>query len=300
MSPSSAPSRRITGSGLRCWKRSPSVTISNCSETRRRRLPAASPLHRCFQGEVWGADMYQALRRSKITLNSHIDMAGREAGNMRLFEATGVGAFLLTDFKDNLHTLFAPDREVAVWRSIDDCLAGDRPRARRRRWPRGDRACRPGEDHGAAYLSPSRGRDSGLCRRQASAAMKLPRIVRQIGKRVVQATPILRRHILSSTDYRVLGGVDEARERDGLVGRMACGTHGAAPGARLSGPDRSHEARRTAARFHASRRKPSQRPGSSNPRLLEIGCGSGYYSEVFATLLPGRRPTTPASTIPMP
>jgi spore maturation protein CgeB len=85
-------------------------------------LPGSSRLHRCFQGEVWGADMYQALRRSRITLNSHIDMAGREAGNMRLFEATGVGAFLLTDFKDNLHTLFAPDREVAVWRSIDDCL----------------------------------------------------------------------------------------------------------------------------------------------------------------------------------
>jgi spore maturation protein CgeB len=85
-------------------------------------LPASSPLHRCFQGEVWGADMYQVLRRSRITLNSHIDLAGREAGNMRLFEATGVGAFLLTDFKDNLDTLFAPDKEVAVWRSIEDCL----------------------------------------------------------------------------------------------------------------------------------------------------------------------------------
>jgi spore maturation protein CgeB len=85
-------------------------------------LPASSPLHRCFQGEVWGAEMYQVLRRSRITLNSHIDLAGREAGNMRLFEATGAGVFLLTDFKDNLHTLFAPDREVAVWRSIDDCL----------------------------------------------------------------------------------------------------------------------------------------------------------------------------------
>jgi spore maturation protein CgeB len=85
-------------------------------------LPASSPLHRCFQGEVWGADMYQVLRRSRITLNSHIDLAGREAGNMRLFEATGVGAFLLTDFKDNLDTLFAPDREVAVWRSVDQCL----------------------------------------------------------------------------------------------------------------------------------------------------------------------------------
>ena len=85
-------------------------------------LPASSPLHRCFQGEVWGAEMYQVLRRSRISLNSHIDMAGREAGNMRLFEATGVGAFLLTDFKDNLDTLFEPDREVAVWRSVDDCL----------------------------------------------------------------------------------------------------------------------------------------------------------------------------------
>ena len=89
-----------------------------------RTLPASSTLHRCFQGEVWGADMYQALRRSKITLNSHIDMAGAEAGNMRLFEATGVGAFLLTDFKTNLHTLFEPGREVAVWRSVDDCLEG--------------------------------------------------------------------------------------------------------------------------------------------------------------------------------
>ena len=78
-------------------------------------LPASSPLHRCFQGEVWGADMYQVLRRSRITLNSHIDMAGREAGNMRLFEATGVGAFLLTDFKDNLrHAVRARPRSRGV------------------------------------------------------------------------------------------------------------------------------------------------------------------------------------------
>lgn len=85
-------------------------------------LAASSPLHRCYQGEVWGADMYQVLRRSRITLNSHIDLAGTEAGNMRLFESTGVGTFLLTDFKENLHTLFDPEREVAIWHTIDDCL----------------------------------------------------------------------------------------------------------------------------------------------------------------------------------
>lgn len=85
-------------------------------------LPTSSLLHRCFQGEVWGADMYQVLQRSHITLNSHIDLVGREAGNMRLFEATGVGAFLLTDYKDNLNTLFRPGTEVVAWHSIDDCL----------------------------------------------------------------------------------------------------------------------------------------------------------------------------------
>ncbi|MGY3343474.1 MULTISPECIES: CgeB family protein [unclassified Bradyrhizobium] len=85
-------------------------------------LPASSPLHRCNQGEVWGVEMYQALRASRLTLNSHIDQAGREAGNARLFEATGVGTFLLTDLKDNLHKLFDEGREIAAWRSVDDCL----------------------------------------------------------------------------------------------------------------------------------------------------------------------------------
>jgi hypothetical protein len=86
-------------------------------------VPASSPLHRCFQGEAWGADMYQALRRSLIMLNSHIDMVGREAGIARLFEATGVGTFLLTDFKDNLQALFEPSREVVAWRSVNECLS---------------------------------------------------------------------------------------------------------------------------------------------------------------------------------
>lgn len=86
-------------------------------------LPSTSPLRRCFQGEVWGSEMYDVLRRSRISLNSHIDIAGDEAGNMRLFEATGVGSFLLTDFKRNLNTLFEADRDVVVWRSPEDCSA---------------------------------------------------------------------------------------------------------------------------------------------------------------------------------
>jgi hypothetical protein len=85
-------------------------------------LGASSPLLSCMQGEVWGRDMYQVLRRSRVTLNSHIDLVSDEAGNMRLFEATGVETLLITDHKGNLNTLFEPDVEIAVWHSIEDCL----------------------------------------------------------------------------------------------------------------------------------------------------------------------------------
>ena len=37
--------------------------------------------------------------------------------------------------------------------------------------------------------------------------------------------------------------------------------------------------------------------GIAAPRLLEVGCGSGYYSEVFADSAPRRRRAIPASTI---
>lgn len=86
------------------------------------KLPASSPLHRCYQGEAWGRDMFNVLRRSRITLNRHIDMAEDWANNMRLYEATGMGALLLTDAKRNLGEIFRPGTEVATYTSDEDCL----------------------------------------------------------------------------------------------------------------------------------------------------------------------------------
>ena len=55
--------------------------------------------------------------------------------------------------------------------------------------------------------------------------MKLPRLIRQIGKRVVKVTPVLRRHILTSTDYKVLSGVEQARRAAASSeGWLAAGT----------------------------------------------------------------------------
>jgi SAM-dependent methyltransferase len=116
--------------------------------------------------------------------------------------------------------------------------------------------------------------------------MKLPRIIRQIGKRVVKASPILRRHILASSDYRVLGGLQEARSITAsaggwLAGRTVMRQERAYRG--LIAAMKRGEPRvdfKVAAEAIAA-------TGIANPRLLEVGCGSGYYSDVFATLVAG-------------
>jgi hypothetical protein len=86
------------------------------------RLPKSSPLHAIHQGEAWGREMYNVLRRSRVTLNHHINLAADWANNMRLYEATGVGAMLLTDHKRNLAEIFTPGEEVAVYADEKDCV----------------------------------------------------------------------------------------------------------------------------------------------------------------------------------
>ncbi len=41
---------------------------------------------------------------------------------MRLYETTGVGSLLLTDWKQNLGDLFAPGSEVAVFRNAEQTV----------------------------------------------------------------------------------------------------------------------------------------------------------------------------------
>ena len=95
------PELRIWGPGPICWTTS-------------------SPLRGRHMGVVWGNEMYDILLRSQITLNHHGDVAPY-ANNCRLFEATGAGAMLLTDWKANLQDLFDVGREVAAYRTVEDC-----------------------------------------------------------------------------------------------------------------------------------------------------------------------------------
>ena len=66
--------------------------------------------------------MFKLFNRSKIVLNFHIGVAGDYAGNMRMFEVTGVGSCLLTDNKKNINDLFIPGSEVVTYDNPDDCI----------------------------------------------------------------------------------------------------------------------------------------------------------------------------------
>jgi spore maturation protein CgeB len=66
--------------------------------------------------------MYRVLARSRIVVNRHIEAAQGFANNMRLYEATGMGAALLTEDAPNLGGLFEPGSEVVAYRGEDELL----------------------------------------------------------------------------------------------------------------------------------------------------------------------------------
>jgi hypothetical protein len=84
-------------------------------------LPTESAIRRCYRGQAWGKQMYEIFRSAGIVVNHHGDVF-QFADNCRLYEATGVGAFLLTEAHSNLAELFEPGVEVGTYRDDDDCL----------------------------------------------------------------------------------------------------------------------------------------------------------------------------------
>ncbi len=85
-------------------------------------LSRTSKIYKYHHGEAWALDMYRLLAESKITINRHIDVSKNYANNMRLFEATGMGAMLITDKKQNLSKLFEVGKEVVEYDNNKDLL----------------------------------------------------------------------------------------------------------------------------------------------------------------------------------
>lgn len=83
-------------------------------------LPPA--VARYNRGARWGIEMYRALRSGRVVLNAEIDLAKGEAGNLRLFETTAVGSFLLTEHQFNIERYFAPGKHIDTYQSVAQLL----------------------------------------------------------------------------------------------------------------------------------------------------------------------------------
>ena len=70
---------------------------------------------------VFGRALYQLLGKAKIVLNGAIDVAGRDRGNMRCFEAVGCGSLLLSD-AGNYPEGFTPNETMLVYDTGSECL----------------------------------------------------------------------------------------------------------------------------------------------------------------------------------
>ena len=85
---------------------------------------------------VFGLAMMQALAASRIVADDRakhgvimpdgskkIDLGGEDTINMRMFEATGSGALLLTEALPGVRRYFEPGKEVAVWKDVPELVA---------------------------------------------------------------------------------------------------------------------------------------------------------------------------------
>lgn len=101
-------------------------------------LKPDSPILKNYHGQAWGRKRYNLFHNGKIAINKHIfSVANHFANNMTLYETTGSGCLLITDYKVNLGKLFKIGKEIETYRhpkelvgKIKYFLAHDKERER--------------------------------------------------------------------------------------------------------------------------------------------------------------------------
>ena len=85
--------------------------------------PVSPKLEGKMHPAVYGLDMFQVLADSNIAFNHNSnEVSEKYATNIRMFEATGVGTCLLTDWKEHISDFFEPDKEIVTYRSAEECV----------------------------------------------------------------------------------------------------------------------------------------------------------------------------------
>ncbi len=83
-------------------------------------VPASLRAH--YRGEALGETMLHVLSAAKVIVNIHGDFM-RYGGNMRLFEAAGVGVCQVADDLPGVRRWFTPDETILTFKDVDDLCA---------------------------------------------------------------------------------------------------------------------------------------------------------------------------------
>ena len=91
-------------------------------------LPASPWIHskgfiKSIKRPLFGKEMLNELNSYQIAFNYHNKHTGDYACNMRIFEATGLGCCLLTDYKSNIHSMFEEDKEVITYKTNKEAIS---------------------------------------------------------------------------------------------------------------------------------------------------------------------------------
>ncbi|HAC62858.1 MAG TPA: hypothetical protein DCF68_04810 [Cyanothece sp. UBA12306] len=85
-------------------------------------LSEDSPLRQRYYHPVWGEELYSIYGSYLLVIHKNIGVAGRSFSAKRLFEATGMGACVITESTDDHRELFKPDEEIVTYSSLEECI----------------------------------------------------------------------------------------------------------------------------------------------------------------------------------
>ncbi len=75
-----------------------------------------------MKGPHYGIDLFMTILNYNSVFNVHGNIANEEAANMRMYEVTGMGRCLLTDWKPNMEFFFKDGEEVLTYKTVEECI----------------------------------------------------------------------------------------------------------------------------------------------------------------------------------
>lgn len=98
------------------------LSLFQPSSLMRRRKNTVEYLNQMKNSSKFGLEYYQTIGSYAMNINSHAPIAGTGCGNQRMFEVTGIGSCLVTDYREENPLLFDVDNEIVVYRNNEELV----------------------------------------------------------------------------------------------------------------------------------------------------------------------------------